>query len=156
VLVADLLREQGRRRPERIEALVDWGVELSRIAPEEPVAIEVTLEGASGGIYVQGRALVTVRHTCHRCLQEWAETLETDLRELVGGESDYPIEGDDADLEGPVRDAVLVGLPLLPLCRPDCRGLCSVCGVDLNTEPCGGHEEEPAGPFAALRDLLEP
>ncbi len=53
-------------------------------------------------------------------------------------------------------DAVLLALPLRPLCRPDCLGLCGVCGADLNTGSCPGHGEAAASPFTVLRDLLEP
>ena len=59
----------------------------------------------------------------------------------VGGadrdEEAYPLSGDELDLEPLARDAVLLELPLAPLCSEDCRGLCPVCGANRNTEPCG-------------------
>ena len=57
-------------------------------------------------------------------------------------EDTYPIEGDHLDLQPLVRDALLLELPLAPLCREDCRGLCPECGADLNAAPC---ECRPAG-----------
>jgi uncharacterized protein len=101
---------------------------------------------------------VVARHTCRRCLTEWPEPLEVDVFEMLGSdpEAEYRLSGDEADLEVPLRDAVLLALPLSPLCRPDCLGLCGVCGADLNTGSCPGHGEVPASPFTVLRDLLEP
>jgi uncharacterized protein len=51
-------------------------------------------------------------------------------------EETYPLEGDQLDLRPLVRDALLLELPLAPLCRQDCCGLCTQCGADLNSGPC--------------------
>ena len=51
-------------------------------------------------------------------------------------EEAYPLAGDELDLEPLARDAVLLELPLAPLCAEDCRGLCPTCGANRNTEPC--------------------
>ena len=154
-VVADL-REHGRRRPVAIDATVNWSIDLSRLSAAHPVHAELMLEGTSGGVFVRGRLEGTAEHTCQRCLVEWSEPVETEMAEMIGGEGDYPIDGDEIDLEAPVRDALLLALPLLPLCRDDCLGLCSVCGADLNTGSCPGHDDEPDTPFSALRHLLEP
>ncbi len=60
------------------------------------------------------------------------------------------------DLESPIRDEVGLALPLKPLCRDDCLGLCPTCGTDLNTEPCEGHEDLSSSPFAVLEQFLDP
>jgi uncharacterized protein len=57
-------------------------------------------------------------------------------READLDEDTYPLEGDQLDLRPLVRDALLLELPLAPLCQPDCLGLCPRCGADLNTGPC--------------------
>jgi uncharacterized protein len=121
-----------------------------------PLVADLTLEGTSGGVYAKGRVEAVVRYTCTRCLSEWSETVSVDIAEIIGGDGDYPLDGDEVDLEAPLRDAVVLALPLLPLCRADCLGLCSTCGADLNTGSCPGHDDEPESPFAALRHLLEP
>ncbi len=55
-----------------------------------------------------------------------------------------------------IRDEVSLALPLVPLCKKDCLGLCPTCGTDLNTAPCSGHADESDSPFSALQQLLEP
>ena len=154
--VSDLLQEHGRRRSVVLDAPARWSLELSRI--DGPISGELALEGVSGGVLMRGRVAVVVHHTCHRCVGEWEEQVEVVVTELLGTDPDdeYRLDGEIADLEPPVRDAVLLTLPLLPTCRPDCAGLCAVCGADLNTGACPGHDDEPDSPFAALRGLLEP
>ncbi len=120
---------------------------------------ELLLENASGVLVVRGAATTTVELTCHKCLTEWAEAVQVQVAEALGFEDEadgYSLDGDDADLEPVLRDVVLLEVPLRPLCRDGCLGLCATCGADLNTEPCLGHDEESAAPFAVLRDLLEP
>jgi uncharacterized protein len=156
--VSDLLREHGRQLPADLEVFVDWGLQLSRLDRERPLLARLTLEGVSGGLHVRGLVEAGVTHTCNRCLREWNEVVAVDINEVlsVDPESEYRIFGGRADLEPPLRDAVLLSLPSLPVCRPDCRGLCSVCGADLNTGSCPGHDEELGSPFVTLRHLLEP
>jgi uncharacterized protein len=155
--VVALLADQGSRRRVPIEAAVKWGLELSDVGPS--VAADLTLESVAPGIVVRGPLTTTATHRCHRCLVEWEEALEIDVLETFGiadAGDDYPIEDEQIDLEPALRDAVLLELPISPTCRPDCLGLCSTCGADLNTGSCPGHEEESESPFAGLRELLEP
>jgi uncharacterized protein len=154
--VADLLAHVGDRRPISFEPEVDWGLELSRVGPK--LAADLVLESASGGLVVRGRVSTEVANICHRCLKEWQETLVVDILEALGVDDDpdgYRLHGDVADLEPVLRDAVLLAIPLSPTCRPDCRGLCAVCGADLNGTSCPGHDDEPDSPFVPLRGLLD-
>jgi uncharacterized protein len=67
----------------------------------------------------------------------------------------YMIDGHhEIDLAEAVREHVLLNLPLRPLCRPDCAGLCPVCGKNLNQGPCGGHDEQADERLAVLATLL--
>lgn len=153
--VGDLLADPGARRAVRVDAPVDWRLESSQVT--SPVRGTVILQGTSGGVFVSGEVWAEVGHRCERCLSDWSATVTATLGELLGGDDpEYPLDGDFADLEAPLRDAILLEVPLRPLCRDDCPGLCSVCGADLNTGACPGHEEEPDTPFTALRGLLEP
>jgi uncharacterized protein len=63
---------------------------------------------------------------------------------------------DDAhiDLQPLVREFALLEFPIKPLCREDCKGLCTECGQNLNEKDCG-HREEIDSPFLALKNLLD-
>lgn len=158
VNVAELRRAPGQRRPHHIEEPVEWGVELTTTKREPRLRADLTLEAISGGIMVEGEVAFRVQQRCNRCLREWEEDSRLELRQLVADDasSEYPIETDDLDLEPLVRDEVILSMPLLALCREDCQGLCPQCGGDLNTGACSGHGDEISGPFAGLRELLEP
>jgi uncharacterized protein len=96
---------------------------------------------------------------CMRCLEEAGQTIEVDAREVDqpgGGEelrSPYLDEG-ELDLGAWARDALALALPTQIVCRGDCRGLCPVCGENLNrAAPGHAHEREPDPRWAALREL---
>ena len=83
--------------------------------------------------------------------------LEIEVRQLFTREPDedgYRIDEHWIDTEGPIRDETVLALPLAPVCRQDCKGICALCGADLNTSPCQGHEDAESSPFAVLKDLL--
>ncbi|MCL4684547.1 DUF177 domain-containing protein [Myxococcota bacterium] len=61
--------------------------------------------------------------------------------------------GPEIDLRSLLRESVALAVPVQPLCREDCRGLCPRCGVDRNLETCGCEAERPTSPFAALEAL---
>lgn len=62
-------------------------------------------------------------------------------------------QGPEIDLRSLLREVVALAVPVQPLCREDCRGLCPRCGVDRNRESCACEAERPASPFAALEAL---
>lgn len=158
-VVSDLLHAQGAQRSVRLEEPVDYHIELARAATDPPLQADVKLRSISGGIMVDGTIDYEVEITCQRCLNAHTEQAQRRVLQLVepagSDDADYVLAGDIIDLEPIIRDEVTLGLPDVPLCRPDCAGLCTVCGADLNTDACPGHVEEPLSPFAGLRDLLE-
>ena len=137
---------------------MEGGGELATLVLEVPLRVDVTLDSITEGIYVQGTVEFTSRQTCNRCLTEWEEVDTAAIGQLFSGEPDengYGLEEGTIDLEGPVRDEILLALPLVPLCRDDCRGLCPTCGSDLNNDPCDGHPVASTSPFAGLADRLK-
>ena len=97
---------------------------------------------------------------CRRCLEPAGGELDVHIRELFQHPSTampdaeaFPIEGEEIDLMALVRDALLLELPLAPLCRPDCAGICSTCGADLN-EAGPDHRHDDVDPrWAGLAGL---
>ena len=100
---------------------------------------------------------------CMRCLADADPTFDVDAREISqagGGEelSSPYLEHGQLDLRSWARDALALTLPTQILCRPDCAGLCAICGADLNTAgPEHQHEREPDPRWAKLSELrLDP
>jgi uncharacterized protein len=98
---------------------------------------------------------------CVRCLRPFEQELRWTWSELYAFTSKSVSESglilpEDAqvDLEPLIREYALLEIPIKPICRPDCLGLCPVCGEDLNVRDCGHRRGTGASPFAALRDFL--
>jgi uncharacterized protein len=94
---------------------------------------------------------------CSRCLAPVTGTISVHVDELfephpLAGET-YELEIDVIDLEPLVRDALLLELPAVPLCRDDCAGLCPSCGIDRNVAKCDCVTTELDPRWAALRSL---
>ena len=162
-LVLDI-RDLGRRAGSMTEvdrtvpAPADLGGGVAVVPPGSDMELSLRLESVVEGVLVSGTATVTVVGECARCLDpvEWLETVpftELFLHEPGPEEEELPVlDGDLLDLEPVVRDAVVLALPLAPLCRPDCPGLCPECGARLADDPSHGHDRmDPR--WAALTGL---
>jgi uncharacterized protein len=156
--VSDLLHHPSARRAEHIEIP---GSELGGVAGSRlssaPLVVDVWLERISDGIVVHGTVSGEFESECSRCLAPVRARFETPVRELferdvIEGET-YPLEGEEVDLELPVRDTALLDLPTTPLCRDDCAGLCPHCGIDRNETTCTCDPNPPDPRWDALRDL---
>jgi uncharacterized protein len=125
--VADLVRHLGSRKPvARTARFEHLAISTAAVPAEEDVAVDLALESIANGIVAEGTIAVPWAGDCRRCLRPIRGTAVSEVREIfdrhpVEGET-YPFDGDVVDLEPMVRDAVLLALPLAPLCGPDCRG----------------------------------
>src|SRR5690349_6651033 len=127
----------------------DLGGERYLPVPAE-VPAELTINRATGGDVFRLRFQTRLHGPCMRCLEDAVLPIAVDAREYHSGEpgadeqlrSAYVVD-DRLELSQWARDAIALELPQQILCRPDCAGLCSVCGVNLNLEP---HEHEETGP----------
>nr|WP_231134394.1 YceD family protein [Motilibacter deserti] len=116
------------------------------------------------GVLVSGSAHAALAGECVRCLEPLEQDIEVDVQELFAypesssAEADEDevrlLEGDLLDVEPVVRDAIVLALPLQPVCSEDCPGLCSECGARLADEPGHGHDVVDAR-WAALGGLLD-
>ena len=157
--VADLLRRPGASRAVRVAApLVDVRGPGAEVPADRPVAVDLTFERVPEGLVVRGTVTARWEAACSRCLTSVGGDLDVSVGELyerepLEGET-YPLSDDDVvDLEPMIRDALLLELPAVPLCGPDCRGLCPKCGIDRNTSECDCADAEPDPRWAALRSL---
>jgi uncharacterized protein len=153
--VGDLLSHPGETRLVAFGGELDARIENARVVGRVEAAGR--LEGLSDGIYLVAGVEAPAQLTCIRCLTEWDEDLQIEVRQLFTREPDedgYRIDEHRIDTAGPVHDEVVLALPLAPVCREECKGICALCGADLNTAPCQGHEDADRSPFAVLKDLL--
>jgi uncharacterized protein len=151
--VAELLRRPGTQRSVVVAApLAGVGVGDSHLAPGEDVVVDLVLEAAFDAIVATGTVRAVWEGECRRCLRTVRGTMSTSVREVfephpVEGET-YALEGDSVDLEPLVRDAVLLALPVAPLCEDSCAG------PDPDDYPVAADGAEAPDPrWSALRDL---
>ena len=152
---------------ERLE--IDLEPEAPLLGGEElaiestPIATAIDVSRTTSGYALRLRADAVVGGTCARCLGPAQLELAIDAREVDQGGSDDPDLRSPYVADGllePIRwlhDAIVLALPERVLCRPDCAGLCPVCGISLNdVDPATHvHEREPDPRFAKLRELLD-
>ena len=145
-----------------VPAPEDLGAGMIGVPAGAPLDLQLRLESVMEGVLVSGRVRAPLVGECGRCLDPIASTVEVDLQELYAYPESEATEdeasrmvGDLLDLEPVLRDAVVLALPLTPLCREDCPGLCATCGARLAEVDCG-HHEAPADPrWAALEGMFE-
>ncbi len=154
-----------RTLTEHVPAPGDLGVALIGVQEGSDIELDLRLEAVHEGILVSGTVFAEVKGECGRCLDPLAYDLEVNVQELFfyegvelsdeeDDEEQRRVEHDLIDLEPVLRDAVVTMLPFQPVCREDCQGLCSICGVRLEDEP--GHHHEDLDPrWAALAELAK-
>ncbi len=92
--------------------------------------------------YLEGAMSASLNVFCSLCLKDTSYTVKTDIREVFNRETnsdteEWPFSGNIIDLTQALRSNLLTVLPVRILCQDDCRGLCPVCGADLNVTQCG-------------------
>lgn len=127
VNVADLRRRLGQRRQEPIDIRLARHTVVSSSTTDRVIEGEVTIESIERGVSVLGGVSFGWEGECRRCLEPTGGELTVEIDEIfqVGAPDDSelrPLDTDQIDLVPLVREAVVLSLPLVPLCRPDCPG----------------------------------
>lgn len=146
----------------------------------EPLRLEVRAHRMGPDLYLEGSLSGVLELECARCLARYGHRLSETFRlvlEPAGSRLPADPEGAEAlrrdglclgeeietgwfqgqelDLAAFFHEILALVLPVKPLCREDCAGLCPRCGADRSGEPCGCREVEPVSPFAVLKRLRE-
>ena len=159
--ITELRRRPGTQREVLLAApLPGLAITPSRVADDEDVVVDAVLESIEGAaVTITGTVTTRWQGECRRCLELVEGTLEATLSEVfevvpTEGET-YPIEVDQVDIEPVVRDAVLLQLPLAPLCRPDCPGPApEAFPTSVASDRSDEEADPPADPrWAALEQL---
>lgn len=149
-----------RRMKLTLPAPADVGVDMIGVPRDADVELDIRLEAVMEGVLVTGTARAPLRGECARCLEPIVSRAEVGFQELFfylaedAAEDDALLDGELLDLEPTFRDAVVLTLPLSPVCDNDCPGLCAECGIRLaDAEPGHKHEVIDAR-WAALQGLV--
>lgn len=122
---------------------------------DSPVLFELVITRQVDSLRITGPVRSDVTMVCSRCLERFSCAVDANLDielkpknllpqgnevELKSDDLDiYYYEGDEIDIDPLIVDEVLLGLPMRPLCREDCAGLCQTCGKNMNVESCACH-----------------
>ncbi|WP_406459308.1 DUF177 domain-containing protein [Streptomyces sp. NBC_00876] len=165
-----------KRLTRSVDAPKDLGIDGVIGVPEgAPVALDVRLESVMEGVLVTGTARASAVGECVRCLEPLSLEVEADFQEMFSypdaddrnrsrtadpvddaedDEDRFFLEDGLFDLESVLRDAVVLALPMQPVCTETCAGLCSECGIRLDENP-GHHHDVVDARWAALQGLAE-
>ena len=176
------MRQLGRQagsaltQTRTVPAPDDLRLELIGVPAGADVPLEIRFEAVSEGVLVTGTAIAPLAGECARCLAPLTSSVTVGFQELYlypesrhdkhekhdkhddqeeqdAGEL-YHLDGDLLDLEPAFRDAVVLALPMSPLCREDCPGLCAECGEPLADVGPGHQHDAAVDPrWAALQQL---
>ncbi|NTW99150.1 MAG: DUF177 domain-containing protein [Geobacteraceae bacterium] len=132
---------------------------------------DVTVIREYDNIRVTGRVTAPLALSCSRCLADYTSFVDTSFtiffrkesavttpseEEIELGEMDLlssSYSGDEIDLTHEIEEQIAMEIPLKPLCSEACKGLCHVCGIDLNTSSCSCSKEPESLTFSALKDF---
>ncbi len=135
-----------------------------------PIDGHVRMRRTNQGLLVDGWVELTLELSCNRCLKTFEQPMHVDFEEqfyptvdVISGMPLDPFDEDEifpidarheVDLTEAVRQNVLLALPMVTICREDCKGLCPQCGQDLNLGSCECKPEVDAR-LSVLKQLLQ-
>lgn len=143
-------------------------LELDEVKLLAPVKASLKISKVSSELLINGRFNCSVELECSRCLKSFAKDLNgsievvyhpiaeltaEDKHEVKDVELDLDFYKDDEfDIDTLIKEQVILGIPMKPLCSEACKGICSKCGTDLNTGICGCEKEYTDPRFLVLKN----
>ena len=147
-----------------VGALDYHGAEFRQAAP---LRVDAVAELSGSEIHIRGRLGTSLEACCDRCLASVAIPVERDFdlyyrpvstiaraEEVELPEDELEVgffSGDGIELDDVVTEQVILSVPMKVVCQTDCRGLCPVCGANLNVEKCGCLSTPENSPFSFLK-----
>lgn len=129
--VSEIRDSQLVEREESVDASELIGTPPAFVAFRHPVTSKVQARMTRDGeIVFSGHVSTVVTYQCGRCLEFFEKPVDLDFQQVVTPEQP------EIDLNGEIRETVLIDLPVRAICRENCRGICPTCGKNLNTSSC--------------------
>jgi len=151
------------------EEAADWGISVVGLSTLGKARMELDIVQSDSFYYCSGQVVCDAQLECSRCLEPVPALLKGELDfsihrvedekavnrdEVPDNELIVPANVSQVDISGPVREALILEIPLQPLCADDCLGLCPLCGTNLNEQTCKCKKETTDHRWDGLRDLL--
>jgi len=156
-----------RDSKEFVQALIQRGEIESSLSGN--VEVSLAIYKSTDVIVAKGNLKACIVLTCSRCLNKFKKPVDIPLKITLLKKQDFPedleltsedletgvYEGEEVNFMDFILDHLILAIPYAPLCKPDCKGLCPVCGADLNNEPCSCNTAWIDPRFAILKELKE-
>lgn len=139
-----------------MEASRFMDVENSEFHIMSPVDYTLTVRKYDNLLAIAGRVAFETSFTCGMCLEEFSRSVDVDMDIRLAPKAEIPqaaelelrdedmdvyyYDGDEIELDPFIYEEVLLNMPLRPICKDECRGLCAICGKNKNLETCDCHE----------------
>jgi len=166
VNLSDVLTNEGRSEELSVEYEADsYSTRFAtyEIKSKEPVTLRVSNIGQSRAL-IEGSARLTLAMQCDRCLGEVDHTFDLNFSRRVctpdyaGADIDSDdmecMDGFSLDVDGLINSEMLLNWPVKVLCSDSCKGICKVCGKNLNDGACGCDDFVPDPRMAAIKDIF--
>jgi len=151
--------------------LVESGERLDlpeELSTSSDISLELTLSVTGSLITAGGKVAAHMTLDCARCLEPFTREVETNIDLVIRrGRDGLSLEDEDEEetsasivdewiaFDAPVREALILSIPMKPLCSDQCQGLCPVCGANLNESTCECAREPTDARWDGLRTLLD-
>ena len=152
---------------EKKEKKFDFSFSMSdfEINGSQPFTSLVEVSGIAstenGAVKIEANVAYDYSSQCDRCLEDINERVNKKFEHLLllsedDGEDDLYIrvQSEEIDLYELLREDIILNLPMIHLCKPDCKGLCSQCGANLNYEKCSCNKDSVDPRLEILKTLL--
>jgi uncharacterized protein len=146
-------------------------VRSESLALLSPVRVTLRIDKFGGEVLAKGEVKTRIGLQCSRCLKNFpqdvditvnvvyhpaAELKDDEKHEIKDDELDMGFyQGDELDVQDLVMEQILLSVPMKPLCRESCKGICPTCGTDLNIQPCSCERKEVDPRLEVLKKLLD-
>lgn len=131
----------------------------------KPLQFDLVLTNIGNGINVEGSMSFEIKVECSRCLENISFNMDAMFNEVYydktfqvsvkDNEEWIAYSGDTIDITPEALGTILINVPLRFICHEECRGLCPVCGVNLNQKQCDCVQEDTDPRLAKLKELLK-
>jgi len=160
--VSDILKDNGASMDLETEEILDVsGLEDTGIELDSPISFKGRVVNINGILELTGRLKTRYGAQCYRCLKDMELGMDVKIEECFvkeqsGRDNDsYLYEGNYIDLDKPLKDNILLNLPMKHVCEENCKGICPICGCDLNTGQCDCREDTTDLRLEALKDFFK-